>query len=126
MNGTSRGTTSGQTSMWKKSCSTSKVRRGPGMNQVDVHRLLLVLLLAAGNLRASTPEGIPRELARGRARQISDVSYPLSYVLTPHAPSVSGHEWIVFRLAAPAAPVVLDCRTGPTRHLTSNGAHAIF
>src|SRR5258708_36497652 len=112
MNGTSRGTTSGQTSMWKKSCSTTKVRRGPGMNQVDVHRLLLGLLLATGSLRASTPEGIPRELARGRGRQISDVSYHLSYVLTPRTPSVSGHEEIGFRLAAASAPVVLDFRAG--------------
>ncbi len=94
------------------------------MNQVDVHRLLLVLLLAAGNLRASTPEGIPRELARERARQISDVSYHLSYVLTPHAPSVSGHEEIGFRLAAASAPVVLDFREGTATHLTINGADA--
>ncbi len=94
------------------------------MNQVDVHRLLLVLLLAAGSLRASTPEGIPRELARERARQISDVSYYLSYVLTPHASSVSGHEEIGFRLAAASAPVVLDFREGTATHLTINGADA--
>ncbi len=70
------------------------------MNQVQVRRLLLAMLLAAGSLWAATPEGIPRELARERARQISDVSYHLRYVLTSHAPSVSGHEEIGFRLAA--------------------------
>src|SRR5229473_327894 len=91
------------------------------MNQVQVRRLLLAMLLAAGSLWAATPEGIPRELARERARQISDVSYHLRYVLTSHASSVSGHEEIGFRLAA-AAPVVLDFREGTAAHLVINGA----
>lgn len=67
------------------------------------------------------PEGIPRDLARQRAQQISDVTYSLSYRLTPHAPTAGGHEEIAFRLVA-ARPVLLDFREGTAEHLVINGA----
>jgi aminopeptidase N len=72
---------------------------------------------------AQIPEGIPRDLARQRAQQISDVRYRLSYTLTPQAPNVSGHEEMTFRLTA-AAPVVLDFREGTAQNLVINGAAA--
>src|SRR5882672_9609167 len=73
--------------------------------------MLLLFLFPAAWLSAQVPEGIPRDMARQRAQQISDVRYHLSYTLTPHAPSVAGHEEIQFRLQSLAA-VMLDFREG--------------
>ena len=77
--------------------------------------------LAAGNsMAAQLPEGIPRDLARRRAAQISDVRYQLRFTLTPHSPSVSGHEELHFR-AGSSGPVLLDFREGTAASLTVNG-----
>src|SRR5437764_4171456 len=86
-------------------------------------RLSLLLLLTASSLFAAAPEGIPRELARQRASQISDVRYHLSFTLTPHAPIVSGHEEIQFRLNA-AVPVLLDFREGAVTAVAINKSKA--
>src|SRR5437016_3394186 len=86
-------------------------------------RLSLFLLLAVSTLFAAAPEGIPRELARQRASQISDVRYHLSFILTPHAPIVSGHEEIQFRLNA-AVPVLLDFREGAVTTVAINKSKA--
>src|SRR5947209_164445 len=86
-------------------------------------RLSLFLLLAVSNLFAAATEGIPRELARQRASQISDVRYHLSFTLTPHAPIVSGHEEIQFRLNA-AVPVLLDFREGAVTTVAINKSKA--
>src|SRR5437016_10584260 len=85
--------------------------------------LSLLLLFTASNLFAAAPEGIPRELARQRASQISDVRYHLSFILTPHAPIVSGHEEIQFRLNA-AVPVLLDFREGAVTTVAINKSKA--
>jgi aminopeptidase N len=84
--------------------------------------LLSVLALsAAGNLLAAPPpEGIPRELARQRAAQLSDLHYHLRLALTPHTPSVSGHEDLRFRSNS-SGPVLLDFREGTATNLTVNG-----
>src|SRR5436309_3832990 len=82
-------------------------------------RLSLFLLLAVSTLFAAAPEGIPRELARQRASHISDVRYHLSFTLMPHAPIVSGHEEIQFRLNA-AVPVLLDFREGAVTAVAIN------
>ena len=86
-------------------------------------RTFLVAILGfwtAGNLMAAPPDGIPRELARLRAAQISDVRYQLRFTLTPHAPSVSGHEELRFR-ASSSGRVLLDFREGTVANLTVNG-----
>ena len=75
--------------------------------------------LTAGNLMASPPDGIPRDLARQRAAQISDLRYQLRFTLTPHAPSVSGHEELRFHSHS-SGPVLLDFRGGTVSNLTIN------
>jgi aminopeptidase N len=87
-------------------------------------RRLLVLLafVTAGNLLAAPPpDGIPRELARQRAAQVSDIRYHLRFTLIPHATSVSGHENLQFRSTSSEA-VLLDFREGAVTNLAVNGA----
>jgi aminopeptidase N len=83
-------------------------------------RALTILLLVAAPLGAEAPEGIPRELARQRAQQVSDVRYHLSFSLSPHAPSASGHEKLSFHLNG-AGPLLLDFREGTVANLSVNG-----
>ncbi len=86
-------------------------------------RQLLVLFglyAAATVLAAATPpDGIPRELARQRAAQLSDIRYHLRFTLTPHAPSASGHEDLQFHSTS-SGPVLLDFREGTATNLTVN------
>lgn len=91
-----------------------------GMRFLNAFLLVLVCLCGAGCL-AQIAEGIPRELARQRVLQISDVRYGLRYTLTPHAPRVAGHEDVSFHLAA-AGDVLLDFREGEAEHLVVNGS----
>ncbi len=86
-------------------------------------RVLCFLFLAACCAFASAPEGIPRDWARERATQISDIRYHLSWVLVPHAPTISGQEEIKFTLRA-AQDVLLDFRDGTVRTLSVNGTSA--
>ncbi|MGD1094761.1 MAG: M1 family aminopeptidase [Bryobacteraceae bacterium] len=71
----------------------------------------------------AAPEGIPRELARERAAQISDLHYRLSYTLSPHPSTVEGHEEIQFMLDT-ARPMLLDFREGTVSRIEVNGAPA--
>ncbi|MGB8475685.1 MAG: M1 family aminopeptidase [Candidatus Acidiferrum sp.] len=83
--------------------------------------LSVLSLLLAGNLMAATPpEGIPRELARQRAAQLSDIRYHLRFTLTPHAASTSGHEELQFHSNS-SGPLLLDFREGTVTRLTVNG-----
>lgn len=77
--------------------------------------------LTAPNLLAPPPDGIPRDLARQRAAQISDVRYQLRFTLSPHAPSISGHEELRFHSNS-SGPVLLDFREGTASTLTVNGS----
>ena len=85
-------------------------------------RLLVALfaLSIAGNLQPA-PEGIPRELARQRAAQLSDIRYHLRFTLTPHAPFAAGHEDLRFHSNS-SSPVLLDFREGTASNLAVNGA----
>ncbi|MGB2589347.1 MAG: M1 family aminopeptidase [Candidatus Acidiferrum sp.] len=85
--------------------------------------LFLVFGLSfAGNLLAAPPpDGIPRELARERAAQISEIRYHLRFALAPHAPSTAAHEDLAFRSNSSAA-VLLDFREGKVDKLIVNGA----
>src|SRR5256884_180889 len=78
-------------------------------------------LLAANHLMAAPPEGIPRDLARQRAAEISDLRYDLRFTLIPHASSASGHEDLKFR-ASSSEVILIDFREGSVTNLTVNGA----
>jgi aminopeptidase N len=79
-----------------------------------------MFILPATTALAQAPEGIPRELARQRAEQITDVRYRLNFDLRPHAPETGGSEELKFRLAQPVA-VLLDFREGKIGKVTING-----
>jgi aminopeptidase N len=85
-------------------------------------KLISFTLLTVSPLFAA-PEGVPRDLARERAGQISDLRYHLQFTLAGHTPSVSGHEELRLRLKAPA-DLLLDFREGNATHLTINGKEA--
>jgi len=70
---------------------------------------------------AQAPEGIPRDLARERAGQVSEVRYGLSFVLTPGASNVSGEVEIRFNLSR-TGPLLLDYREGRVGSVQINGA----
>lgn len=89
--------------------------------------LLLGSLLFASSLWGQAPDGISRDLARQRARQLSNVRYQLSYRLVPKVPSVSGHEELRFDQNADdrgVLPEWLDFREGSISSLTVNGHSA--
>jgi aminopeptidase N len=71
----------------------------------------LIILAALSSGLAQTPPGIPRELARQRAAQISNVRYQLAFTLAPQAPTTSGEEELRFNLKT-LQPVLLDFRDG--------------
>jgi aminopeptidase N len=72
-------------------------------------------------LGTQPPRGVPRELARQRAAQISDVRYRLAFTLVPKAPVTAGEEELRFQLKAPE-PVLLDLRDGRLLSASINGA----
>src|ERR1700730_10008305 len=68
-------------------------------------------------------EGVSRELARERARIVSNVRYRMSVELKPKAPRMPGHVEIQFDLAKVADPLALDFRgDGAARELKVNGS----
>ena len=77
-------------------------------------------LLFANDLMARPPEGIPRELARERAQEISELRYHLRFTLSPHASAASGHEDLQFHSGSSQA-VLIDFREGSVTNLTVNG-----
>ena len=81
--------------------------------------LAVFALLAANNLMAATPDGIPRDLARERAAEISNLRYHLRFTLTPHTSSVSGHENLQFH-SNTSKPTLIDFREGSVTNLTVN------
>ena len=68
----------------------------------------------------AAPEGVPRELARERAANISDVRYRLSFKLRAHAPTTPAHEELRFSLHT-LKPVLLDYRDGEVLSVSVNG-----
>jgi aminopeptidase N len=88
---------------------------------------LIFLTIAPAQAQAQAPEGIPRDLARLRAQQLSNVRYQLSYTLIPKADSVTGHEELRFVQNADdrgILPEWLDFREGSISRLTINGQSA--
>jgi aminopeptidase N len=80
-------------------------------------------VLAVAVLWAQAPEGIPRDMARQRAHQVSDVRYHLSFDVAAHAAAAAGREELRFKLRAPG-PVILDFREGAVAGLKVNGQTA--
>jgi aminopeptidase N len=70
---------------------------------------------------AQAPRGIPLELAKKRAAQISNIRYRLAFTLAPHATETSGEEELRFGLKTPG-PVLLDFRDGQLLSMSINGA----
>src|SRR5512146_1419191 len=83
-------------------------------------RYLLVFLLFASAALAQVPEGVPRQLARERAANVSDVRYKLSLSLKPHATDVPGSVVITFWLKQPGE-TLLDYRDGLLKSVVTNG-----
>ncbi len=81
------------------------------------------MLFVAASLWAQAPEGIPRELARQRAPQLSDIHYRLSFSLSRQSASAEGREELRFRLSA-AGTLLLDFREGAVANLVVNGKPA--
>ena len=84
-------------------------------------RLLGCLLFSMALLAQSPGEGISRELARARARRISDLRYRISLELAPDSDRLPGRIEISFHLADASGPVVLDYRDGTTSRVAVNG-----
>ena len=84
-------------------------------------RWILPVLLAIPVLGAGLPEvGVSHDLARDRARLISNLEYRYNVKLAKGAATMPGHASISFDLAT-AGPVVLDFRDGDARNMTVNG-----
>jgi aminopeptidase N len=88
-----------------------------------IRRLFLASLALASVSFAQVPEGIPRQLARDRAANISDVRYRLSFQLAPKTPEVPGTVQITFALQE-AKDTLLDYRDGSVKSVTINGKSA--
>jgi aminopeptidase N len=88
-----------------------------------VWRVLVLLLLACGAAQAQAPEGIPRDLARQRAEQISDVRYHLALGLADNHETIGGLEEIRFHLSnlSKATSLLLDFREGEVAKVLVNG-----
>jgi aminopeptidase N len=80
-----------------------------------------IVLSAWFSAFAQAPPGIPRELARQRAAQISNVKYRLAFTLLPQASATAGNEELRFNLKK-AEPVLLDFRDGQLLSSDVNGA----
>jgi len=70
-------------------------------------------------------EGVSRDLARDRARLISNVRYGLRIELKKQAATMPGHVEIQFDLTTPS-PLVLDFRDGVARNLKVNDVADTF
>jgi hypothetical protein len=79
------------------------------------------LLLLATFASATAPPGLPRDLARQRAADVSNLRYQVSFTLVPHAATTAGHEQLTFSLKS-TEPVLLDYRDGTVSRMTVNGS----
>lgn len=82
--------------------------------------LTCFLLVASAQVFAVAPEGVPRDLARERAANVSQLRYHVQFVLVPHAATTAGREEVTFQLKS-AAPLLLDYRDGTVSKLDVNG-----
>lgn len=80
----------------------------------------LIVVTALSVSFAESPRGIPRDLARHRAAQISNVRYRLAFALSPQAATASGEEELRFDLKTRES-VLLDFRDGRLLSASANG-----
>lgn len=66
-------------------------------------------------------EGVSRELARARARQIFSVRYRLKFTIAPAAESLQGQAEIIFSLKTAPTEIVLDFRDQDANGKITNG-----
>ncbi|HEX4748969.1 MAG TPA: M1 family aminopeptidase [Bryobacteraceae bacterium] len=90
------------------------------MTQTQWRLYCLLLALSALSAAQTAPSGIPRGFAIERARQISGLTYQLSYKLEPHADSTSAHEEVHFRFRS-TGPLWIDFREGTITKAALNG-----
>jgi len=81
----------------------------------------IIILTVLSPSLAEAPRGIPRDLARERSAQISNVRYRLAFTLVPQAATTSAEEELRFSLKT-LAPVLLDFRDGQLLSASANGA----
>lgn len=84
-----------------------------------IRRIVIFCLAVAIVACAQAPEGIPRQLARERAANISDVRYSLSFSLAPKINDVPGTADITFTLRN-AQDTLLDYRDGAVKRVNVN------
>jgi aminopeptidase N len=87
-------------------------------------RMVLFMGIAAFTFSAGAqaPPGIPRDLARERAANVSDLHYALHYTLVEHGGETEATESLLFRLKTVNAPLLLDFRDGRVSSLAVNGS----
>ena len=110
--------------VWYRACpDPAKRNEGRPRLCLGALRCGVLAILAVSVAWAQAPEGIPRELARQRAQQISDVHYHLRLDVSAHTTAATGREELQFKLGAPG-PVLLDFREGTLADLKVNGQPA--
>jgi aminopeptidase N len=70
---------------------------------------------------AQAPVGIPRQLARERAANVSDLRYELHYTLVEHGTQTEAEETLRFKLKDSSQSLLLDFRDGRISSLAVNG-----
>jgi aminopeptidase N len=84
--------------------------------------LWLVMAAVTYSAAAQAPAGIPRDLARQRAGNVSYLRYALHYTLVEHGAQTEATETLRFTLKDSSQPLLLDFRDGQVSTLTVNGA----
>ena len=83
--------------------------------------LWLVFAAVTYSAGAQTPAGIPRDLAKERAANVSDLRYALHYMLVEHDAQTEATETLRFNLKNSSHSLLLDFRDGRVSTLTING-----
>src|SRR5580704_3422214 len=77
------------------------------------------LLFVAAHAAPADP-GVSRALAIARAARLSTLHYALDFELTPHSPTIAGHETLTFADSG-SGDLALDYRDGTVSAASLNG-----
>src|SRR5262245_44904545 len=105
-------------SMWHRACP--ELAEGRARLFFGALRCGVLAIVAVSAAWGQAPQGIPRELARQRAQQLSNVRYHLSLELAKPFETIAGSEEIKFHLSAPTS-LLLDFRDGRIAKVVVNG-----
>ncbi len=83
--------------------------------------LWLVMAAVTYSAGAQAPVGIPRQLARERAANVSDLRYELHYTLVERGAQTEAEETLRFKLKDSPQSLLLDFRDGRVSSLAMNG-----